>query len=100
MTAVYWQRFDPRAHYVYGLWNHDGELVYVGRSRHIVQRLNSHLSYSPKSEHVGSVTWVLCASQDAMKDLETELIAKHQPRWNVHGFSVDNEDWSKRQVRA
>lgn len=58
-----------------------GEVVYVGMSTKIKDRLSSHNCRGGKLFDSAEV--IACASQPSAWDLEGELIREHRPRYNV-----------------
>ena len=77
---------DPVGYYVYLLWESrgDGKPIYVGSSSSILVRLGRHLGDGPKRRRVGWITFIRCASKQAMTRRENALIRKYLPEWNKY----------------
>jgi excinuclease UvrABC nuclease subunit len=75
--------------YVYYLWL-GPELVYVGKTTNLGQRITTHLN-SPK--RFDRVTYRSVDSKDAMRALEKSEIHRHLPRYNKTGVTAD-EYWA------
>jgi hypothetical protein len=75
---------DPVGYYVYLLWETrgGGKPVYVGKSANILNRLGAHLGDSSKRSRIRWVTFIRCASEEAMRHREAQLIRKYRPEWN------------------
>lgn len=72
------ERFEMPKIGVYFLFNND-ELIYIGKSINIFQRLQSHL----KDKYFDSYSFFKCDSEDNATKLEKELIIKLKPKLNI-----------------
>ncbi len=73
---------------VYYFYNESGDVIYVGKSRNILQRVNSHLSTntSPREMEMRSlmadISWELTGSELIALLLESAEIKARKPRFN------------------
>lgn len=78
----------PEATGVYYLYNEEGSLIYIGKSKNIRDRVLSHLSNeatkraSEMRDQVYDVGYELCGSEMVALLLESEEVKKHLPRFN------------------
>lgn len=77
--------------FVYYLWL-GPELVYVGKTVNLGQRITTHLK-SPK--RFDRVTYASLPGKEAMHDMEKREIARHLPRYNRSGIT-SADYWSAR----
>ena len=89
-TAV--KRSAPSVPGVYGMYDRDGELIYVGKSKTLRSRLMSYFSESNREEKGGrivagatAIRYQTTPSEFAALLREQQLIRRFSPRWNVQG---------------
>ena len=70
-------------HYVYRLWDDAGDLLYVGISKTLVNRLTQHDESQPWAAEVASVTAKRYPSRDKARAAEIEAIQTENPRYNI-----------------
>ena len=84
----------PCAPGVYLVYNRQGELIYVGKSKNLKRRLSQYRNTLRRKKHhrmrgivrEAARIEIQCAETHLDACLtETKLIQKHQPRWNVVG---------------
>ncbi|QEF99036.1 UvrABC system protein C [Stieleria maiorica] len=82
----------PRVPGVYGMLDRRGELIYVGKSKSLRNRLLSYFSTANEDEKGGriienarAIQWETQPSEFAALLREQQLIRKFTPRWNVQG---------------
>lgn len=81
------ESFDPRGSFVYLLWGKDtARPLYVGESGNVLQRLGAHMSDSGRRNRVERIQLISCASKTGRRALETQLIGKYRPPWNLVGL--------------
>lgn len=94
---------------VYRLLNEEGQIVYIGLSGNLLKRVQHHLSYGhikvDNAYENARFEYVAFKSEAIMNCLETYLIGKHQPIYNIakkmkHDESeniaeFDNLQWTK-----
>jgi excinuclease ABC subunit C len=80
----------PQSPGVYIMKNTDGEVIYVGKSRKLKNRVTSYFTgrnHSPKTERMVSLVrdfdFILCDTEIEALTLENVLIKKHSPRYNI-----------------
>lgn len=83
----------PRVPGVYGMLNPKGELIYVGKSKSLRNRLLSYFADSNADEKGGriienarAIQWETQPSDFAALVREQSLIRRFTPRWNVQGI--------------
>lgn len=79
--------------YVYYLWL-GPELVYVGKTTNLGQRITTHLK-SPK--RFDRVTYATMPDEQAMKDTEHSEMQRHVPRYNKSGIASEVY-WAARET--
>jgi excinuclease ABC subunit C len=84
----------PAAPGVYRVYDARGELIYVGKAKHLRRRLAQYRNAKRRKKHAKMRSIVaeaerieheVCASDLEACLLETRLIQAHRPRWNVAG---------------
>ena len=81
----------PQAPGVYGMVDRDGELIYVGQSKSLRNRLVSYFAGSAPSKaqrivaHTQRLIWETAPDELAALLRELELIRRWRPRFNVRG---------------
>jgi predicted GIY-YIG superfamily endonuclease len=78
------ERFEMPKIGVYLLFNND-DLIYIGKSINIFQRLKSHI----KDKYFDSYSFFKCDSEDNATKLEKELIIKLKPKLNIQHKVLD-----------
>jgi excinuclease ABC subunit C len=85
------RRAAPQAPGVYGMVDRDGELIYVGQSKSLRNRLLSYFAASAPSKaqrilgHTRRIIWETAPNELAALLRELELIRRWRPRFNVRG---------------
>ncbi len=86
------QAFCPPVPGVYGMFDRTGELIYVGKSSSLRNRLLSYFGQSAAGEkagriieHARAIQWETQPSDFAAQLRELELIRRFIPRFNVQG---------------
>ncbi len=78
----------PQQTGVYYLHNSDGDVLYVGKSINLRDRVMTHLSNDRSKrgaemrEQIHDITWEVCGSELIALLLEAEEVKKHMPRFN------------------
>jgi len=90
--------FDPSAQLgemttrpgIYRMLNSDGEIIYIGKAKNLKKRVSSYFSGSPKTKKTMRMLALVKSLEVTVTNTETEalllesnLIKKHQPRYNV-----------------
>jgi DNA polymerase-3 subunit epsilon len=92
---------------VYYFHNEDGEVIYVGKSRNMYQRVNTHLSNNTSSREmemrsmIADISWERTGSELIALLLESAEIKKKKPlfnraqrrtsyRWGIYSFTDEN----------
>jgi excinuclease ABC subunit C len=79
---------------VYFIHDAEDRLIYIGKAKNLRRRLSQYRNAKRRKKHakmkaiVGQATRIeyqLCETDLAVTLLETELIQKHRPLWNVEG---------------
>lgn len=70
---------------VYILRDGNGDVLYVGRSRNVAQRLRSHRS-KPWWTRVRDLEVIICGSLDEVRRVEKETIGRYRPDGNSSDF--------------
>ncbi len=76
---------DPGVYYFY---NEDGDLIYIGKSRNLAQRISTHLSNNSTSramemrDSVADISWDCTGSELIALLKESTEIKLHKPRYN------------------
>ncbi|MBQ9276853.1 MAG: excinuclease ABC subunit UvrC, partial [Clostridia bacterium] len=76
---------------VYLMLDKDGEIIYVGKAKHLKNRLRSYFinlanrtaKVAAMLEHVDDFRYIICASEVDALMTENNLIKKHKPRYNI-----------------
>lgn len=70
--------------YVYRFWNNEDEIIYIGRSKNLSNRLNNH-THLPREcyDSVCKVEYCKLTSDDESAIYERYLINKHSPKHNT-----------------
>lgn len=86
------RRDCPRAPGIYGMIDHNGDLIYVGKAKSLRARLLGYFrpnSRDDKAEKIicdtRCLTWELAGSEFSALLRELELIRRFRPRYNVQG---------------
>lgn len=81
---------NPRefsGYYVYLLWGTDcTKPVYVGQSRNVLSRIQTHLRDAQKNKHFYRVQLIRCSSLTVMNETELRLIRHFKPLLNKAGI--------------
>lgn len=87
------RKFAPRVPGVYGMIDHWGRLVYVGKSKALRNRLLSYFMPNNEEDKAGrivqsaaSIVWETQPNEFAALLREQSLIRQFQPRFNVQGL--------------
>lgn len=93
-----WKSIDlgelPLSPGVYQFFDSQNTLIYVGKAKLLRRRLAQYKNASRTRKHrkmwrisreAKSIELILCSSEYEAEALETTLIQKHRPRWNVVG---------------
>lgn len=78
---------DPHGYYVYFLWSHTNDLLYVGMSRNVLSRLGEHVRQ--RGYAIYRITVVQCPDEASMERTKARAIAQHKPEWNTVGVGVE-----------
>ena len=79
---------------VYQIFDSQNTLIYVGKAKRLRRRLAQYKNASRRRKHrkmwriareAKRVELILCSSEYEAEELETTLIQRHRPRWNVVG---------------
>lgn len=81
----------PQTPGVYIMKNADGDIIYVGKSKKLKNRVTSYFSgisgHSPKTARMVSLVrdfdYIVCATEIEALALENVLIKKHSPKYNI-----------------
>ncbi len=80
----------PMSAGVYIMKNADGDIIYVGKSKKLKNRVTSYFSggnHSPKTERLVSLIrdfdYIVCDTEIEALALENVLIKKHSPKYNI-----------------
>ena len=80
----------PETPGVYIMKNEAGEIIYVGKSKKLKNRVTSYFSSSPKSPKTARLVglirdfdYILCKTEIEALTLENVLIKKHSPKYNI-----------------
>ena len=80
----------PASPGVYIMKNADGEIIYVGKSKKLKNRVSSYFvgsTHSPKTARMVSLVrdfdYIVCQSEIEALTLENVLIKKHSPKYNI-----------------
>ncbi|WP_407379126.1 excinuclease ABC subunit UvrC [Methanobrevibacter sp.] len=80
----------PKKPGVYIMRNADGEIIYIGKAKNLLNRVRSYFREKldrPKTQilmsHFDSLEYILTNSEKEALILEANLIKKHHPRYNV-----------------
>ena len=75
---------------VYIMKNEDGEVIYVGKSKRLKARVTTYFTgndHAPKTlgllRHVRDFDYIVCESEIEALTLESVLIKKHSPKYNI-----------------
>lgn len=79
---------DQRTH-VYRIYDKAGELVYIGLTNNLCQRIANHWGGAPFKAQMHAVEWETFDTKKKALAVERRLIEDLGPRWNVaHNESV------------
>ena len=73
---------------VYYFYNENADLIYIGKSRNLLQRINTHLSNNSTNkamemrDHIADIDWELTGSELIALLKESSEIKKHKPLYN------------------
>lgn len=70
-------------HYVYRMYDDDGQLLYVGISKTLATRLTQHHRDKPWAAQIASVVGKRYTSREAARAAEIEAIQKENPQYNI-----------------
>ncbi|MBR2650392.1 MAG: excinuclease ABC subunit UvrC [Clostridia bacterium] len=80
----------PECAGVYIMKDADGEIIYVGKSKKLKNRVTSYFSGAPKTpktakmvSRVRDFEYILCKTEMEALTLENVLIKKHSPKYNI-----------------
>jgi excinuclease ABC subunit C len=80
----------PKKPGVYIMKNADGEIIYIGKAKNLLNRVRSYFREKldrPKTQilmsHFDSLEYILTNSEKEALILEANLIKKHHPRYNI-----------------
>ena len=80
----------PKKPGVYIMKNADGEIIYIGKAKNLLNRVRSYFREKldrPKTQilmsHFDSLEYILTRSEKEALILEANLIKKHRPRYNI-----------------
>ena len=81
----------PKTPGVYIMKNADGDIIYVGKSKKLKNRVTSYFSgisgHSPKTARMVSLVrdfdYIVCTTEIEALTLENVLIKKHSPKYNI-----------------
>ena len=76
-------RNDP--HYVYRLYDAEGDLLYIGCTVSPRQRRHGHMQSSPWFKDVDTFRLTIYPNRPHAMRVEREAIYTEDPRYNVHG---------------
>ncbi len=75
---------------VYQYFNHQGEIIYIGKAKNLKKRVSSYFNKIHDSgktnvlvKNISSLKYIIVDSEEDALLLENNLIKKHQPRYNV-----------------
>ncbi|MBQ9011971.1 MAG: GIY-YIG nuclease family protein [Bacilli bacterium] len=90
--------------YIYRFKNEKQEVIYIGKTTHLENRINRHNHLDPGCyNEVKTVEYITLKTIDDMDLAERYLIAKHKPKYNtVYKYtyitliidSIDNINWN------
>lgn len=83
--------------YVYVLRDTDAEVVYVGQSRNVFNRVGSHVTDVEKGPVVETVQLIPCDNEEQMCALEMSLIRAWQPKFNRVGVGYRPSEMLERR---
>ena len=92
---------------VYYFYNETGDLIYIGKSRNLMQRISTHLSNNSTNkamemrDHIADIDWELTGSELIALLKESSEIKKHKPiynraqrrtgfQWGIFSFTDNN----------
>ena len=87
MAILVTPRYTPPAiptHVVYRMWDHDGQLLYVGVSSRIDRRISQHRRHKPWQE-VATITLEHFPTRQEADQAELDAIHTENPLWNIKG---------------
>ena len=80
----------PKKPGVYIMKNADGEIIYIGKAKNLLNRVRSYFREKldrPKTQilmsHFDSLEYIITNSEKEALILEANLIKKHHPRYNI-----------------
>lgn len=87
---------------MYRFLNKDGEIIYIGRTINIHQRINQHKTtggvINRANDEVNNIEYVKCSSHTEMVMLELYLIDKYKPKYNIADL-YENESINIFQIK-
>lgn len=69
---------------VYVLFDSEGEVLYIGRTKHLGQRLQNHRGTSPWFRHIRALEWTPCDGPTEARLIEKQLISAFRPDANTN----------------
>lgn len=91
---------DDRPHYVYRVYDALNQLLYVGCSIDVDQRMANHEGTSAWFVFHSRVEKTAYSTREEAEAAEANAIATEHPRWNINGRSVDHPDGFARSAKA
>lgn len=78
--------FNPNGFFVYLLWGANPERpLYVGQSTNVFSRVGTHMDNPRRRPSIRDVQFIRCHNAVTMMELESALILKFDPPWNIKG---------------
>lgn len=77
--------------YVYCYFSEDGKPLYVGSTRHVLERFRQHKHNEPWMKNVARVVVRGPYPEEEVLDFEKKYIAEEQPLFNVNSLITDGE---------
>lgn len=91
---------DERPAYVYVVSDRAGRIIYIGQTVAPWNRIGQHAKGALWWGEAFSFAFFGYASQQDALMVETELIARHRPAWNVAGVLAPSLREQRRELRA
>lgn len=82
------------AYFVYRALDSEGEVLYVGCTRNLAQRLGEHGRTAPWADQVAKVRATVHPDRTTALAVEREEIARLSPVWNYQGQWASNATWT------